>query len=77
MRTLEKYDFLHKAILGLNALQKDKTGHWLCGSFSGLFVWNRQTGKSVDFFTHKPTTEKSGMPFGNKAVSGYSQDFTA
>lgn len=63
------------SVMGLNVLQKDKQGHWLCGSFSGLFIWNRQSGKSVDFFTHKPAAEKSGMPFGKKAVSGYSQDF--
>lgn len=63
------------SVMGLNVLQKDKAGKWLCGSFSGLFVWDRQTGKSVDFFTHEPAAVKSGMPFGKKAVSGYSQDF--
>jgi len=64
------------SVMGLNVLQKDARGNWLCGSFSGLFVWNRQLGKSIDFFTHKPAPEKAGAPFGNKVVSGYSRDFS-
>jgi len=64
------------SVMGLNVLQKDTRGNWLCGSFSGMFVWNRQTGKSMDFFTRKPVPEKAGAPFGNKAVSGYSNDFS-
>lgn len=63
------------SVMGLNVLQKDGQGRWLCGSFSGLFAWDRRSGKSMDFFTHNAAEEKSGMPFGKKAVSGYSQDF--
>jgi len=63
------------SVMGLNVLQKDQQGRWLCGSFSGLFVWDRQRGKSFDFFTHEPAPETSGAPFGKKAISGYSQDF--
>lgn len=63
------------SVMGLNVLQKDTLGCWLCGSFSGMFVWDRCNGKVMDFFTGEPAPEKSGAPFGKKAVSGYSQDF--
>ena len=65
------------SVMGLNVWQKDSKGHWLCGSFSGLFAWDRQSGKSVDYFTHKPAPEKPGAPFGKKAIAGYSDDFRA
>lgn len=63
------------SVMGLNVLQKDTQGRWLCGSFSGMFVWDRHNGNVIDFFTHEPALEKSGAPFGKKAISGYSQDF--
>ena len=61
--------------MGLNVLQKDKEGKWLCGSFSGLFVWDRRHATSIDYFTHKPAPKTSGPPFGKKAIAGMSQDF--
>lgn len=30
-------------------LQKDIKGRWLCCSFSGLFVWDRQYEIATDF----------------------------
>lgn len=63
------------SVMGLNVWQKDQKGQWLCGSFSGLTVWNRQKNTSTDYFTHQPTLKQSGMPFGNVTVSGFSQDF--
>lgn len=63
------------SVMGLNVLEKDGQGRWFCGSFSGMFVWDRRSGKSVDFFTHELAPETSGAPFGKKAISGYSQDF--
>lgn len=64
------------SVMGLNVLQKDKTGKWYCGSFSGLYVWDRQNGTSTDYFTGKPAPEQSGAPFGKKAIAGMSQDFS-
>ena len=63
------------SVMGLNVLQKDKEGKWLCGSFSGLFVWDRRHATSIDYFTHKPAPKTSGPPFGKKAIAGMSQDF--
>lgn len=62
------------SVMGLNVLQKDAKGRWLCGSFSGLFVWDRQHAKSTDYFTGKPAPKKAGAPFGQKAIAGLSQD---
>lgn len=63
------------SVMGLNVWQQDDKGNWICGSFSGLFVWNRQQTKVVDYFTGKPAPKTSGAPFGKKAISGYSNDF--
>ncbi len=63
------------SVMGLNVLQKDAKGRWLCGSFSGLFVWDRKQGASIDYFTGKPAPKKAGAPFGKKAIAGMSQDF--
>lgn len=55
-----------------SSLQSDE---WLIGSFSGLYRWNPQTGKVVDYFTGKPEEKKSMRPISNSLVSGYSKDF--
>lgn len=64
------------SVMGLNVLQKDNSGKWLCGSFSGMFVWDRQQHTVMDYFTHEPAMDMSGPPFGKLAISGYSQDLT-
>lgn len=64
------------SVMGLNVLQKDANGRWLCGSFSGLFVWDRRQGTATDYFTNKPAPNEAGAPFGKKAVAGMSQDFS-
>lgn len=63
------------SVMGLNVLQQDAQGKWYCGSFSGLFVWDREKGTAIDYFTGKPAPQKAGPPFGKKAISGMSQDF--
>ena len=65
------------SVMGLNVLQKDKEGKWLCGSFSGLFTWDRQQGTAIDYFTGKVAPKKAGAPFGKKAIAGMSQDFAS
>jgi hypothetical protein len=64
------------SVMGLNVLQKDANGRWLCGSFSGLFVWDRRQGTATDYFTNKPAPNEAEAPFGKKAVAGMSQDFS-
>lgn len=63
------------SVMGLNVWQRDAQGNWLCGSFSGLFAWDRPAGTVIDCFTRKPAPEQAGPPFGAHAVSGYSGDF--
>lgn len=63
------------SVMGLNVMQPDGQGRWLCGSFSGMYVWDRGHGISLDYFTGQPVREVSGPPFGKRAVSGYSRDF--
>lgn len=63
------------SVMGLNVLQKDGSGKWLCGSFSGLYVWDRRRSTSTDYFTGEPAPSSSGAPFGKKAIAGMSQDF--
>lgn len=63
------------SVMGLNVFQKNDIGQWLCGSFSGMFVWDRTTSEITDYFTHKPVVEEAGPPFGKDAISGYSNDF--
>lgn len=65
------------SVMGLNALEKSKDGKWLCGSFSGLFVWNRTNNQIIDYFTGQPAPKTSGAPFGKKAISGISMNFAS
>lgn len=63
------------SVMGLNVLRQTGGGDWLCGSFSGLFRWNRETGGITDMSTGLPAQAKDGPPFGAVAVAGYSDDF--
>jgi hypothetical protein len=65
------------SVMGLNVFRKDDSGRWLCGSFSGMFIWDRQHNTVADYFTGEPADDNPGPPFGNKAISGYSDDFEA
>lgn len=62
------------SVMGLNVWQHDAQGRWLCGSFSGLFVWDRKKDSAIDWFTGESVEDKPGPPFGKKAISGYSSD---
>lgn len=63
------------SVMGLNVWQKDASGQWLLGSFSGMYRWDRQRQTVTDYFTGEPAPETAGPPFGKYAVSGYSADF--
>lgn len=62
------------SVMGLNVWQRDAQGRWLCGSFSGLFAWDRAQGTAIDWFTGEQADDKLGPPFGKRAVSGFSVD---
>ena len=64
------------SVMGLNVFQRDNSGKWLCGSFSGLYVWNRTHDSVTDYYTHEAAGDKSGAPFGQRAIAGYCSDLT-
>lgn len=65
------------SVMGLNVFERDSDGNWLCGSFSGMYRWDRNINIVTDYFSGKKAEAKSGPPFGKFAVSGYSKDFNA
>lgn len=63
------------SVMGVNVLQQLDEECWVVGSFSGLTIWNRVTGTSIDGFTGMPAKAAGGMPFGQRKISGFSSDF--
>lgn len=63
------------SVMGLNVFERADDGNWLCGSFSGMFAWDRSKGEVFDYFTHEVVHEKQGPPFGKIPISGYSRSF--
>lgn len=63
------------SVMGANVMQQNARGEWLVGSFSGLFVWNRSTGRVADYFHPGVRVQSRAMPMGLHPVSGFSADF--
>lgn len=63
------------SVMGVNVLALNNKGEWLVGSFSGMFIWNRNTGVIRDYYTGELPPLQNGPPFGKKAIAGYSADF--
>ena len=79
------------SVMGLNVLRMDPQGRWLCGSFSGLYVWDRQAGQSWAYgaepveqsssASSDPTIAPSNPSHGaspssgQQSTAGYSSDF--
>ncbi len=64
----------HVSVMGLTVMRQDNRGRWLCGSMSGLTVWDRRHGTVTDAFTgRRPVAGRS--PVGSHAVAGYCADF--
>ncbi len=60
------------SVMGVNVLRNDSSdGYWTVGSFSGLFKWDRLTGKSVDYFTGLEPEIKKGIPIGDHDICGW------
>lgn len=61
------------SVMGITVLEKIVSGHYLVGSFSGLYDWFPGQGLVIDRMTGLPpeATQPTGPPIGNVAVSGY------
>ncbi len=74
------------SVMGLNVWQRTDDGAWIVGSFAGVYRWERGGEDAHGSFRHTrvvdattgatlPLPAPKGMPFGRRAVSGYSADF--
>lgn len=61
------------SVMGCNVLESLGNNRYMVGSFSGLFLWNTQTGSVKDYFTGNEYYAPTGMakPFGSKTVAGF------
>lgn len=64
------------SVMGVTVLEPLPEG-WLVGSFSGLYHWNRQTGRIIDCYKGTPVVGQptQGRPVFDHQISGYSGDF--
>lgn len=60
-------------VMGLNVFEFMGNQKYLTGSFNGLYMWNLNTGRSVDFFTGEPSVAfgSIGKPIAANMVSGF------
>lgn len=63
------------SVMGINVQETDNQGHWLIGSFYGLYRWNRENNKIIDYFTGKAAQPIKGMPIGEHVIAGYTKAF--
>ncbi len=65
------------SVMGLNVWQLDQEDKdcYIIGSFQGIFRWHKKSLKSFDYETKEEVKDFSPIPFGKKAISGYSADF--
>ncbi len=61
------------SVMGINVFEKINSGHYLVGSFSGIFEWEPATGRTLDCITRTEyyDTGQGGPPFGSVTVAGY------
>jgi len=60
------------SVMGCNVLKPVEEKIYLVGSFSGMFLWNIETGAVADFFTQQPyvTPEGTQSPIGTNMAAG-------
>ncbi len=60
------------SIMGCNVFKPLGKQNYLLGSFSGMFLWNAESGSVFDFFTRQSYVAPKGMvrPIANNAVTG-------
>jgi len=63
------------SVMGCNVLKPAGKDFYLVGSFSGLFLWNIQTGAVADFFTQQPYVAPEGIqsPIGANMAAGLTE----
>lgn len=63
------------SVMGCNVFEPLGNNYLMVGSFSGMYLWNPQTGMVADFFTTKPYYAPQGMtrPIGANTVAGFVQ----
>lgn len=65
------------SVMGATVFRKDSLRGerpvYRVGSMSGLFTWDRTTGKVTDVFTGKTPGDRAGMPVGNQSVVGFAR----
>ncbi|WP_319228553.1 PepSY domain-containing protein [Draconibacterium orientale] len=63
------------SVMGCNVLEAIDDNHLLVGSFSGMYIWNPNNGRTADLFTGKPYLRPEGMarPIGANTVAGFVQ----
>lgn len=64
------------SVMGVNVFQFREIGKYLVGSFSGLFLWDAQSGEVFDYIDKKPyeAPKTLGPPIGEHSVTGYIKD---
>lgn len=60
------------SVMGINVLEEAGQGHWLIGSFNGLFIWNPNTGYLADYLTGEQYFKRPDVssPIGSNMISG-------
>jgi hypothetical protein len=60
------------SVMGINVFEKDESGGFIVGSFSGIYRWFPEAGIIVDHITGLPYQGGIGLssPFGNVPISG-------
>jgi len=61
------------SVMGINVLEPLDSGFYLVGSFSGLYRWDPDTGKTFNYLTGNLHSNSHGLrkPLGENVVSGY------
>lgn len=62
------------SVMGVNVFEQINDSNLLVGSFSGLFLWNINSGYIENYITKKPyfKPKRQGSPIGSNVVTGYS-----
>ncbi len=65
------------SVMGVNVFRKTSKNTYLVGSFDGLFEWNPESGKIIDYITKSTdvATSNIGAPIGEFMITGMTTDY--